>query len=97
MSPPEILAPRAVLHRYGLRGTVGIQWQGMECKIRTTYIIGLFGTGRRYIDELILQNIGERAKLSWIRRQKDELGTSAMTWGIKLDGSRPRGFAQPAS
>jgi hypothetical protein len=29
---------------------------------RTTYIIGLFGTGRRYINELILRNIGERAK-----------------------------------
>jgi hypothetical protein len=29
---------------------------------RTTYIIGLFGTGRRYINELMLQNIGERAK-----------------------------------
>jgi hypothetical protein len=29
---------------------------------RTTYIIGLFGTGRRYINELILHNIGERAK-----------------------------------
>jgi hypothetical protein len=29
---------------------------------KTTYIIGLFGTGRRYINELILQNIGERAK-----------------------------------
>jgi hypothetical protein len=29
---------------------------------RTIYIIGLFGTGRRYINEIILQNIGERAK-----------------------------------
>ncbi|MGA2738659.1 MAG: hypothetical protein ABSG65_14580 [Bryobacteraceae bacterium] len=29
---------------------------------RTTYIIGLFGTGRRYINELLLRNIGERAK-----------------------------------
>ncbi len=29
---------------------------------RTAYIIGLFGTGRWYINELILQNIGERAK-----------------------------------
>ena len=31
-------------------------------KDRTTYIIGLFGTGRLYINELILQNISERAK-----------------------------------
>jgi hypothetical protein len=29
---------------------------------RTTYVIGLFGTGRRYINELILRNMGERAK-----------------------------------
>ena len=29
---------------------------------RTAYIIGLFGTGRWYINELMLQNIGERAK-----------------------------------
>ena len=29
---------------------------------RTTYIIGLFGSGRQYLTELILQNIGERAK-----------------------------------
>jgi hypothetical protein len=29
---------------------------------RTAYIIGLFGTGRRYINELIVQNIGERAQ-----------------------------------
>jgi hypothetical protein len=28
---------------------------------RTAYVIGLFGTGRRYINELILRNIGERA------------------------------------
>ncbi len=29
---------------------------------RTAYIIGLFGSGRGYVKELILQNIGERAK-----------------------------------
>ena len=29
---------------------------------RTTYIIGLFGSGRQYVVGLILQNIGERAK-----------------------------------
>jgi hypothetical protein len=29
---------------------------------RTAYVIGLFGTGRRYINELLLENIGERAK-----------------------------------
>jgi hypothetical protein len=30
--------------------------------LRTAYIIGLFGTGRRYINELMLQHIGERAQ-----------------------------------
>jgi hypothetical protein len=29
---------------------------------RTAYIIGLFGTGRLYINELMVQHIGERAK-----------------------------------
>jgi hypothetical protein len=29
---------------------------------RTTYIIGLFGTGRLYINELLVANLGERAK-----------------------------------
>jgi len=29
---------------------------------RTAYIVGLFGTGRWYINELVLKNMGERAK-----------------------------------
>lgn len=29
---------------------------------RTAYVIGLFGSGRHYINELMLQNIGERAR-----------------------------------
>jgi hypothetical protein len=29
---------------------------------RTAYVLGLFGTGRRYINELIVCNIGERAR-----------------------------------
>jgi hypothetical protein len=29
---------------------------------RTTYVVGLFGTGRQYIGELMRQNIGERAR-----------------------------------
>jgi hypothetical protein len=29
---------------------------------RTAYVIGLFGTGRWYLNDLMLQNIGERAK-----------------------------------
>jgi hypothetical protein len=38
---------------------------GIETSLRnerTAYVIGLFGTGRKYINELMLQNIGERAK-----------------------------------
>ncbi len=34
----------------------------IESGVKTTYITGLFGTGRRYINELILKNIGERSK-----------------------------------
>jgi hypothetical protein len=33
-----------------------------RANLRTAYLIGLFGTGRRYINELMLGNIGERAK-----------------------------------
>jgi hypothetical protein len=29
---------------------------------RTAYVIGLFGTGRRYVNELIARNVGEREK-----------------------------------
>jgi hypothetical protein len=29
---------------------------------RTAYVIGLFGTGRVYVNELIIQNIGKRVK-----------------------------------
>jgi len=40
---------------------------------RTAYVIGLFGTGRGYINELILQNIGERAK--YFREENGSLKT----------------------
>ncbi len=42
--------------------TNGLQWEGVESRDRTTYVIGLFGTGRKYVNELLLQNLGERAK-----------------------------------
>lgn len=42
--------------------TKTMRWQGVEFKDRTAYVIGLFGTGRRYINELLLDNTGERAK-----------------------------------
>jgi hypothetical protein len=41
---------------------IAMQWGRSDCKDRTTYVIGLFGTGRRYINELLLAHIGERAK-----------------------------------
>jgi hypothetical protein len=44
------------------RGRDDMQGRDIECTDRTLYIVGLFGTGRRYINELMLQNIGERAK-----------------------------------
>ncbi len=31
-------------------------------KERTTYILGLFGTGRRYLNQVLLQNLGDRTK-----------------------------------
>jgi hypothetical protein len=40
----------------------GSQWDVDGGKHRTSYIIGLFGTGRRYVNELLLANIGDRAK-----------------------------------
>jgi hypothetical protein len=51
-----------------LRATVDYRLIEMGWKVphqgndRTAYIIGLFGAGRHYINELILQNIGRRAK-----------------------------------
>jgi hypothetical protein len=53
-------------------GRIDVDWdkrtrKSSRCHIdagrdRTAYLIGLFGTGRRYINELMLENIGERAK-----------------------------------
>ena len=48
----------AVLHQLAARG-----WEvDYRCSDRTAYIVGLFGTGRGYINELIQQNMGRRAK-----------------------------------
>ena len=64
---------------------------------RTAYILGLFGTGRWYINEQILQNIGERSKYF-----KDELRfhprpTSMIYSGHVTKKYVSRGFAQPAT
>jgi hypothetical protein len=37
-------------------------WQGSEASYKTTYLIGLFGTGRQYVSELLIRNLGDRAK-----------------------------------
>lgn len=48
--------------------TVRRKWKAIKPKAvrlgndRTAYVIGLFGTGRSYINELILQNVGKRAE-----------------------------------
>jgi hypothetical protein len=55
-SPREKLA--TVRHRFVDWGWI-VPHLGND---RTTYVIGLFGTGRWYINGLILQNIGERAR-----------------------------------
>jgi hypothetical protein len=62
---------------------------------RTGYVLGLFGTGRWYINEQILQNIGERAKYF-----KDEIcfhprPTSMIYSSHVTKNYISRGFAQP--
>jgi hypothetical protein len=46
----------------GMESARGVGSRANECQDRTTYLIGLFGTGRRYVDDLLVENIGERAK-----------------------------------
>jgi hypothetical protein len=46
----------------GMESARGVGSRADECHDRTTYLIGLFGTGRRYLDDLVVENIGERAK-----------------------------------
>jgi hypothetical protein len=58
-SPREQLLTARATVRYHL---VQRGWKVHFGNDRTAYVIGLFGTGRWYINELILRNIGERAK-----------------------------------
>jgi hypothetical protein len=46
----------------GMETSRGVGNRANERQDRTTYLIGLFGTGRRYLDDLLVENIGERAK-----------------------------------
>jgi hypothetical protein len=50
------------INQFPDQGKPGMQWGRNESRDRTAYVIGLFGTGRRYINELLIENIGERAK-----------------------------------
>jgi hypothetical protein len=48
---------------------------------RTAYVIGLFGTGRWYITELMLENVGERAKYFRYEIRSHPLSTSLIYSG----------------
>ena len=59
-SPPKQLQRvRAKVFRHLVKGRWIIPHRGND---RTAYVLGLFGTGRWYINELMQQNIGQRAK-----------------------------------
>jgi hypothetical protein len=63
LSPREQLQKvRAKVFRHLVGGRWIIPRKGND---RTAYVIGLFGTGRWYINELMLQNVGSRAKYFW--------------------------------
>jgi hypothetical protein len=60
LSPREQMQRvRAKFYRHLVGGRWIIPRKGND---RTAYVIGLFGTGRWYINEVMLQNIGSRAK-----------------------------------
>jgi hypothetical protein len=54
---PEAADPEALSRADG-----GCSVDTGRVRQRTAYVIGLFGTGRRYINDLMLENIGERAR-----------------------------------
>ena len=58
---PSNLEPPAVSVRTELESSGFAADRGKQ-NYKTTYIIGLFGTGRLYINELLVANIGERAR-----------------------------------
>ena len=63
---------------------------------RTTYIIGLFGTGRLYINDLMQQHIGERAKYFRDRIRLHRGPTSMIYSGHATLKHVSRGQASPA-
>ncbi len=50
------------LDQGGSKMRYGAERQGNTRRDRTAYVIGLFGTGRRYVNQLLLENIGRRAR-----------------------------------
>jgi hypothetical protein len=70
--PPrvQLLIAREILRPRVGHYLIERDWKGHQLgNDKTVYLVGLFGTGREYINELIVQNVGERAKYfrEWIR------------------------------
>jgi hypothetical protein len=66
----------AVLHQLAGRG-----WEvEYGASDRTGYIVGLFGTGRLYISELVRQNMGRRAKYLRDNRIRCHAGPTSMIY-----------------
>ncbi len=62
MNAPEEQLAMDVVALEGRLARIDGHWPGTGSNHRTTYIIGLFGTGRRYLNQLLLRHTGERAK-----------------------------------
>lgn len=85
---------RANLHdRLVELGWKRIPHQGNE---KTTYVIGLFGSGRGYITQLLLKNIGERAKYYRHDIRIHPVPTSMIYGGHATMKYASRGQALPA-
>ncbi len=61
-SPPEQLQTVRAVVRYHVEQSDWYWKIHKPGKDRTAYIIGVFGTGRRYINALLLENLGERSR-----------------------------------
>jgi hypothetical protein len=80
------------------RATVRCRWRVPHLgNDRTAYVIGLFGTGRWYITELIQQNIGERAKYLQNEIRVHPGPTSMIYSGHATMKYDSRGQASPAA
>jgi hypothetical protein len=59
---PEVPAGRMKTEWHKARENSRFYLDMGSASTRTAYVVGLFGTGRRYVNELMLRHIGERAK-----------------------------------